>query len=131
MNDDSQQLQPIEPKPGDELSSLLFEGIRSYNASVAAQTAKDQRDFDFRMKHMEQNERQLEKVLSHDWKKFIHIFWLCVGAIFSIFGLAAGLIFVAKDADKGVWLITSTIIGILALLAGRGLANKITKPHQP
>ena len=79
---------------------------------------------------MESNERQLERVLDHDWKKFNRIFWLSAIVILTIFTISAGLIFLAKDTDKGVWLIVSTVIGILALLAGRGLAKAGPKPPQ-
>lgn len=78
---------------------------------------------------METNERQLEKMLDHDWKKFNRVFWLSALAIAAILAVAAGLIFIAKDADKGVWLITSTIIGVLALLAGRGMSRSNPKPQ--
>jgi len=112
----------------DDPSSLLMAGIQAVNASLENQRMKDQNEYLVRLKAMEANERQLERMLTHDWKKFNRVFWLSALCILAILAIAAGLIFISKDVDKGVWLITSTIIGVLALLAGRGLARSAQKP---
>lgn len=79
---------------------------------------------------MESNERQMDRLLSHEWKKFNRIFWLSAVAIIGILGLAAGIIFIAKDTDKGTWLIVYTVSTVLALLAGRGILQRVPKPPQ-
>jgi len=112
----------------DDPSSLLMAGIQAVNASLENQRMKDQNEYLVRLKAMEANERQLERMLTHDWKKCYRVFWLSALCILAILAIAAGLIFISKDVDKGVWLITSTIIGVLALLAGRGLARSAQKP---
>lgn len=114
----------------EDTSAILLAGVQAVNAGLENQRIKDHEDHLVRLKAMESNERQLERVLDHDWKKFNRIFWLSAIVILAIFGISAGLIFVAKDIDKGVWLIVSTIVGVLALLAGRGLNKSGSKLPQ-
>jgi len=127
MENPQQQPETSLQSTSEDQSVLLMAGIQAVAAGLENQRLKDHEEHLLRVKAMETNERQLEKMLDHDWKKFNRVFWLSALAIAAILAVAAGLIFIAKDADKGVWLITSTIIGVLALLAGRGLSRSNPK----
>lgn len=119
----------------EQIYDLLAKGLESYNLSasnqhfeIEARMEKDKQDHEFRKQALEVEKERFNRLIENDWTKFNRVFWLSAAVIMIILAVSAGLIFIAKDVDKGLSLISYTVIGILALLAGRGLWRQ---PPQP
>lgn len=105
----------------ESFANAFLENQRQAN-ETQLQVAKMQLDA---QKHRDEIGKQIRGGLQEFQKhRFNHLFWLLVGLATAIFLFAGGLIFILREANTGILLLTHVGAIVSGLLAGIGMETR-------